>query len=390
MMHLRKTLKFTVLTAATLLALSLPAIAQTARIHSIDGKGKVKVQREQRTDWIPVRPGTELYQGDQICPDKGLRVYVRCPDLGKPVTIPADDEPRGMGAICISWPNLDARGSQAEETLGGIDSSIPYLITPRHTLLLSSTPRLRWNQVSGATEYTVEVTSASGLVWRTKTKEPQIVYAGKPLEAGVPYSVIVQTNTGKSSQDDSAPNRQRKASNLEFRILRKSEAAPVQAEVAKISALSNAADALTVANLYGNYLLPESVISAYKLPTDTFETYSLTGEAIALLESLLQQGKQSPIIHRTLGDLYWQTGLIRLAEAHYLQAINLVQGLEDLEDWTLAQNSLGQVYSAIDDSKQALQRYSQARVGFIFLGDSRRAEVLQRRIEKLRKVTANL
>ncbi|MEH2241596.1 hypothetical protein [Nostoc sp.] len=47
-------------------------------------------------------------------------------------------------------------------------------------------------------------------MWRTKTKANQVIYAGKPLEAGLPYSLIVRTNTGKSSQEDIAPNRQQK------------------------------------------------------------------------------------------------------------------------------------------------------------------------------------
>lgn len=391
MIGTRKMLKFTLPTLVfVILALEPSALAQTARIHSISSNGRVRVQREKRRDWTPTRQGIELYQGDQIWPDKGVRVYVRCSDLSQPVLVKAG-VPSGLGSICITWVNRDDRGTQAEETLGGVDSSIPYLIAPRHSLLLSNTPLLRWNPVADAKEYTVEVRGSAGLMWKTQTKDTQIVYAGKPLAPGVPYSVIVRTNTGKSSQDDRASNREQNAANLEFRVLRQSEAASVLADVAKISAIpsSNEADALTLASLYSNYTVPESVINAYQLPDDTFETYSLTSEAIALLESLIQQGKQSPILHRTLGDLYWQTGLVRLAESHYLKAVDLVQGLEDLEDWTLAQYSLGQVYSAIDAPEQALQHYGQARVGYIFLGDTRLAEVLQQRIEKLKKTTAN-
>lgn len=61
-----------------------------------------------------------------------------------------------------------------------------------------------------------------------------------------------------------------------------------------------------------------------------------------------------------------------------------------MEDQTLAEYSLGQVYAAINEPKQALEYYSQARVGYIFLGDSGRVEVLQRRIERLKKTTVNL
>ncbi|MEH2033524.1 MAG: tetratricopeptide repeat protein [Nostoc sp.] len=391
MMRNRKMPKFTVLALAlAIITLPLSAIAQTARIQSIAGKGKVRVQREKRTDWLPVRPATELYQGDQIFPDIGVRVDLQCPGVSNPVVVRAGVV-SGMGSLCINWANAESRGSQAAETLGGVDASIPYLITPRHALLLSATPLLRWNPVSGVTEYSVEVTGIKGLMWKTKTKANQVIYAGKPLEGGLPYSLIVRTNTGKSSQEDIAPNSEQKASNLEFVILRQSEASLVKAQVAKISPIpwSNEASALSLASFYGNYVLPESVISAYKLPANTYKTYSLTGEAIALLESLIQQGKQYPLIYRNLGDLYWQIGLVHLAQANYLKAIDSVQGLEDIEDWTLAQYSLGQIYAAINYPKQALEHYSQARVGYIFLGDSGRADVLQRRIERLKKTAVN-
>jgi hypothetical protein len=47
-----------------------------------------------------------------------------------------------------------------------------------------------------------------------------------------------------------------------------------------------------------------------------------------------------------------------------------------------AQHSLGQLCAAIGDRKQTLQHYAQARLGYIFLGNSQLAEDLQRRIEK--------
>ncbi|WP_375492910.1 hypothetical protein [uncultured Nostoc sp.] len=81
--------------------------------------------------------------------------------------------------------------------------------------------------------------------------------------------------------------------------------------------------------------------------------------------------------------------MLLILNGYYLKAIDSVQGLEDIEDWTLAQYSLGQIYAAINYPKQALEHYSQARVGYIFLGDSGRADVLQRRIERLKKTAVN-
>jgi hypothetical protein len=382
-------LKSTLLTTLLCLWLDSLALAQTARIHALSGSGKVVVQRENRINWLPVRQGTELYPGDQIFPDRKAKAYIRCPDQGQPV-LARSGVPSGLGSICLRWATREIRGSQATETIGGLDPTIPYLIAPRHTLLLSTTPLLRWHPVAGVSDYMIEVKSPTGLVWQTQTKATQLIYAGNPLQPGIPYSVTIRTNTGKSSQADRHPNPSQPATTLDFRILRSTEAAPVQAEAAKISTQppTNVADALTLANFYGNYTLPETAAPTYQLPRQTFATYSLTSEAIAVLETLPQPDQQSAKVQLALADLYWQIGLIRQAEAHYLRAIAQVRGLEDLEDWTDASYGLGQLYVVIGTAEKALLSYQQARAGYLFLGDTRRAEILQGRIEKLGKTTS--
>jgi hypothetical protein len=57
------------------------AIAQPAQIQSIQGKGKVQIQRKNRTNWDLGSVGKEIENGDQIYPDKGVKVRMRC--LGK-------------------------------------------------------------------------------------------------------------------------------------------------------------------------------------------------------------------------------------------------------------------------------------------------------------------
>ena len=106
-------------------------------------------------------------------------------------------------------------GTQAVSTIGGIDANIPYLITPRHSLILDPTPLLRWHPVPKTTAYTLVVTGPNGELWRTQTSEPQLVYAGPNLTPGVAYHVTITTNTGQSSQADAAPNGDR-ATNLDF------------------------------------------------------------------------------------------------------------------------------------------------------------------------------
>jgi hypothetical protein len=290
----------------------------------------------------------------------------------------------GLGKVCPVWKTDASRGTQDADAVGGLDAAIPYLITPRHALLLSAKPLLRWNAVAGVSSYGVEVSSPTGTVWQTQTKDPQIAYAGKPLEPGAVYTLVVTTNTERSSREDKTPTGALPQA-LDFRVLRPAEAAAAQAITAKLlqGKLINETTALMLATYYGDYVLPASAIAAYKLTQDNYQTYSLSAEAIAMLETQLQQKQRSPILYRTLGDLYWQTGLIQLAGKAYNNAIAQVQSPEDLEEWTLAYYGLGQVYATLKDSQQLLHCLTQARTGFLFLGNQAQAATLKRQLEAL-------
>ena len=361
-------------------------LPRSARIQSIAGKGKVRIQRDNPTQSFFARRGTELNRGDLLTPDKGVQVTILCPN-GLQRSVKALS---GLGKVCPIWKTDASRGTQSAETVGGLDAFIPYLITPRHSLSLSAKPLFRWNAVAGISDYSVEVSSPTGIVWQTKTKNTHITYTGKPLEPGVVYSFVVTTHTGRSSREDKTPNGEL-AKVLDFRVLRSSEAAEVQTINAKLlqNKPINETTALMLATYYGDYVLPASAIAAYGLAQDNYQTYSLSAEAIAVLEAQLKQNQRSPILHRTLGDLYWQTGLIRLAGDAYNSAIAQVESPEDLEEWTLAHYGLGQVYATLKDPQQLLYSLSQARAGFIFLGSRDQAEQLERQIERLRKATSN-
>ncbi|XGW00850.1 MAG: tetratricopeptide repeat protein (plasmid) [Leptolyngbya sp. BL-A-14] len=378
-----KMIKITLILTACLFASELlkggSVSAYTPRIKFDSGSGQVKLQRKNRTNWIPVSSGTEINDGDQILPDRGLTAKVKCIAQGEFVRVPSG-KISTLSQVCINWISRTNRASTIDPaTAGGVDTTIPYLIAPRHTLLVSNKPLLRWNQVSGATQYTVEVTGSSGTVWQTKTKDSQVLYAGKPLNSGEPYTVTIRTNTGKSSLDDHSSDK-RPANHLDFRILRPSEASAISIKLS-----NDDTELLELVEHYSSYTLPESLIGTYHLPADTFDTYSLTGEAISLLEARIEKGKASPLIHRTLATLYRQIGLIRLAEAHYLQAIALFRGLEDLENQTLAQESLGWLYEKdLADPRQALVYFEQAKAGFSSLGDAGKIDRLQRKITQLK------
>lgn len=96
-----------------------------------------------------------------------------------------------------------------------------------------------------------------------------------------------------------------------------------------------------------------------------------------------------PLIYRTLGDLYWQIGLVRPAESAYLQVIASIQASESLEEWALAMSGLGELYEATQNPQQALVWYSLAKTAYTLLEDQR-AKAVDRHIKKLRKTTDNL
>ncbi|MGR3278718.1 tetratricopeptide repeat protein [Acaryochloris marina NIES-2412] len=381
----QKVLIILLLSALTGLTLERTAISQTATIYRIVGSGNVHLQRERTTGWRPVRKGTTIRQGDQLRTDRGVIALVKCRGAKKPEPVSAR-RPQGFGSICLQPSNRDWKGSQAFSTIGGIEASIPYLITPRHSLLLDPQPVLRWNPVANATEYTVVVSGPDGELWRIQTPQSRVTYGGPPLTPGVSYSVVVTTNTGQSSQADAAPNGNRSEA-LGFRVLRPAEANVIRSKTAEIARdpIADVADAIAVARLYSDFTLDKEVISQYGLEEETYQTYSLTADAIALLETVVQKHPSSSLLHRTLADLYWQTGLLNLAVDHYSQAIQGVEGLADLEDWTLSHQMLGKINSIRQNYSAALQSYRQAQVGYRFLGNDRLAKVMQGRAAQVER-----
>jgi hypothetical protein len=57
---------------------------------------------------------------------------------------------------------------------------IPYIISPRCTLVLNPLPMLRWNGVPGASRYTVSLIGDEDVLWETDVSETEVVYSGEP------------------------------------------------------------------------------------------------------------------------------------------------------------------------------------------------------------------
>lgn len=188
------------------------------------------------------------------------------------------------------------------------DPLIPYVISPRRTLLLTDKPVLRWNPADGATSYTVTIVSEEGIVWEQEgVRETQIVYPGvPPLKPGVEYKLIVLADTGRSSEEEDGPGRT-------FQLLGAGDAEYVRqaVELLQQQSLSEEDKALLQAHLYMGYYL--------------------RAEAIEVLEKVASSGSQRPDVYRLLGDLYLQVGVTPLAEKNYQEAIKLYEAAGDAQ-----------------------------------------------------------
>ncbi len=191
---------------------------------------------------------------------------------------------------------------------GGLDPRIPYIISPRRTLLLTDKPVLRWNPVAGATSYTVSIVSEEGILWEQKdVRETQLVYPGvPPLKPGVEYKLIVLADSGASSEKEDGQGRS-------FQLLGAGEAKHVR----------EAVDLLERQSLSGD---DKALLQAY-----LYRGYYLRAEAIETLEKQAASGSKNPEVYRLLGDLYLQVGVTPLAEKNYMEAIQLYEAAGDAQ-----------------------------------------------------------
>ena len=369
----------TLILTTAMLGFVTPAIATTYQI--IKAEGKVLLKRRQWSDYRPTSQGTEinLNQDDLIRPERGAKVIIQCPDKTTTWRVPSG---RVWGAS-NGCPPRALRRSRATGLVGGIlggtDPSVPYLISPRRTLILDRQPTLRWNAVPEASHYTISLRTSAEVIWQQKVSETEIVYPGEPpLEPGTLYSLTIKADTGTSSQDENV-------SGLEFILLTDTDLKDVQTDVEQLTnlELSDAAEALALANFYADYILTSDSAQAYNLTTEDLATYSLTAKAIEVLETLVARESITPAVDRILGDLYWQSGLQLLAEAQYLKVVELAQEPKYLEERAKAQFSLAEMYVVLEKWEETAQWLRQAKQSYVELGDRDHATMIEEQLEEL-------
>ncbi|MEH1925306.1 tetratricopeptide repeat protein [Nostoc sp.] len=238
-------------------------------------------------------------------------------------------------------------------------ANVPYLISPRHTSLLTNKPKLRWNSVLGVKQYTASLVKGDKTIWQTTLDQHEVVYPGEPkLEAGAEYLLIIKADNGKSSQDE-------EASQQEFRLLPKAEVGIVKATL-------------------NNKQLPDknkALARAY-----IYSGFGLKAEAIDTLEKIITSGIEEAALYKKLGDLYWETGVNVLAEIKYLQGVKLAIAARDIPEQAHISAALGELYIEIGDEKAALKYFIQARESHKTLGNAQRVKELDAEIGELKSL----
>ncbi|MDJ0599144.1 MAG: tetratricopeptide repeat protein [Crocosphaera sp.] len=351
-------LRFKIL-AGVILSLLLPALVSPSWANPTvlnfisEIKGDVQLKRSQWNGYQKANMGDLLNPSDQLKLSAGASATVMCNNLR--VWVVPSDKVSLVSEGCGASKRTETRPNGGSGPTRAPNETIPYIISPRNTDLLTNRPILRWNAVSGATHYKVRIQDAGlTLDWQTETSNTEIQYPGEPpLQPDSYYLLIVETDQGESSEEEQGVD-------LSFTVLDTQKAQSVQTEVAQLKQqkLSQEAEGIALAYLY--------------------ESYNLKAEAIELLEGLVKQGNQTVAIYQLLGDLYLQVGLSKQAKSPYLQALELAKATEDVEGQAEAQFGLGQVEV---QKTEAIGWLTQAQTNYQKLGDMPKVEEVQQWIK---------
>lgn len=360
--YIRNKMKKNIVAITTLITFALtvlatPALSNTNGLNFIFAiSGNVEIKRPRWTGYKPVNVGTLVNSSDKLRLTKGASAKVFCTNLSIwNVRSPGESS---VSQGCPSNRTVIRRiDSSTSFTRAGNDPTIPYLISPRSSNILTSQPKLRWNAVAGATKYQVRL-FGRGVDWQTEVNQPQVVYSGKePLKPGYTYWLTVTADNGVTTENKD---------NAGFTVMSEADSKRVKAEIAQLQqqGLKSEGNVLALAHLY--------------------RSNNLNADAIDLLEELVKKGSRSSAVYQLLGSIYQQVELNLLARERYLTALKLAQTEKNLEAQAIIQASLGGVDFSLDKLQDALRWYQAAQVAYRGLGDVAKVQELQEKVDDLK------
>lgn len=325
----------------------------------VEATGDLSHKRPDWQEYLPLSFGTALDREDLLRAGPDAHGLIVCPDLtlievtgehwgGLPhpqaTAAPRDGFlPPRVAPVLIRGESLVV-GPRRDATLS---TSIPYVLSPRHTFSQTPHPLLRWHpSITGTATYTIRVWGGT-LEWWAETTATELRYPNDapPLELGVPYRLAVMDDQGHSSDQE------RTALDLSFALLPPEKVTTVQSLMAQAQGLG----------------LDERATRL--LDAEIYAVHGLRADGIALLEELATE-EDAPTVHRRLGDLYLEVGLYTEARQSYERALAgyYTLGQKDGEAHVLA--GLGLAYRGNRDDATARDYLEQALRLYQAIGDT--------------------
>jgi hypothetical protein len=326
----------------------VPKVAQAGFNRIVELKGEAKIQRGGTTNYQRAFFGTTITLGDILLPNEGAIVTVQCSDGKIKRAQPGVES--GLKAICPSAKSTDPRG-QAPIFIDLLEGDFIA-----QTLLLTDNPLLTWPLVSGASRYRVKVMAGNEVIWQEAVEGTNVRYQGEPLRSKFPYQLVVEAVDGTNS------------SPYQLRLFQTENAELIQAKVKEIEAesVNEESQALMLADYY----------------QEVEKTGFLLAAAMPL-EKLVQAGNQTPVIHRSLGDIYLRLGRWQEARESYQQTILLAESVQNVEEVTSAKVGLAQVAISDRNLAEARELLLEAQKIAQLSGDKQQANLIQGWLVKL-------
>ncbi len=311
-----------------------PQVAVTLATLSAQGEqglnllvqpGRIEVLRGGKRLLISL--GAEIQRGELLYLETGQQAKILCADLS-PEVLDRDGQCR-----CSDTNTLFYSGYKVRRTMG-VEKSVPRILSPRQTNILSPQPILKW-QDTGARSYTVEIHAEGKEFWTlSNVKQTEVKYPGVPaLEPGVHYQLIVtDDSSGASSSADAVKG-------LSFELLNDEARGAVESGRDKIRGLDLSAEAEGFA------------VAVY------YATQGVSGEALSLLDGIAGQ-LRTPAVQLWRGHVLAEMALTEEATEAYKESLALAEASGEVYAQAEAKAGLWCVTGIRTYGAEALQLYT--------------------------------
>ncbi|MDJ0601229.1 MAG: tetratricopeptide repeat protein [Crocosphaera sp.] len=337
----------------------------------LDGKN-VTYRRQANNEYNPAIIGDAYQDRDYLKVTPQGAALVLCRN-GATWQVPPDNQAYKIGDHCPasvsnnapqrSWWQLVWDGLRGNLPNGVTNprtdeeiSQLPYIISPRNTMILTERPSITWNDVEDTVSYTVQLLG-NDLLWVAQTDATTLRYpsAEASLTPGVDYYLSVTTDTDLSSTEENS---------IVIQVLPFPEQERLKTTLNNLSKenLSPQSQAIIKASVYNNF--------------------GLYAETITALESYVNNNEKSATAYQLLGEAYLNIGLLGQAKANYNQVLSLTDGDVSL---TRAKSleGLGLIFQSQGDETMAIKLYQEAEKIYQIVGDEEKQREIQQRMAEL-------